>query len=182
MGMGQRGANRGPNALRHSPAEYVTWGEYSLPHMETMINPLKDIVAVDYGDAPNDPLSTERSMEPIREIIREAIEVENSRGEHVIPFVIGGDHSISYPSIAAAADVYGKGNIGVIHFDAHYDATQMLGHLASHGSQYQPPGARMHGGYRLAQERNYRSRLHEPSHCGRWQGMSTIKVTFNRRS
>jgi agmatinase len=60
--------------------------------------------------------------------------VKNSRGKHVIPFVIGGDHSISYPSIAAAADVYGKGNVGVIHFDAHYDATQMLGHLASHGA------------------------------------------------
>lgn len=63
MGAGQRGANRGPNALRHSRAEYVTWGEFSMPHMETMINPLKDIVAVDYGDAPNDHLSTERTME-----------------------------------------------------------------------------------------------------------------------
>ena len=64
-----------------------------------MINPLKDIVAVDYGDAPNDPLSTERTMEPIREVVREAAQVTNSRGEHVIPFVIGGDHSISYPSL-----------------------------------------------------------------------------------
>jgi agmatinase len=134
MGLGQRGANRGPNALRHSPAEYVTWGAFSMPHMETMINPLQDIVAVDYGDAPNDPLSTERTMEPIRAVVREAIEVENSRGKHVIPFVIGGDHSISYPSIAAAADVYGKGNVGVVHFDAHYDGTMLLGHLASHGA------------------------------------------------
>jgi agmatinase len=133
MGLGQRGANRGPNALRHSPAEYVTWGELSMPHMETMINPLKDIVAVDYGDAPNDPLSTERTMEPIREVVREAAEVKNSSGNHVIPFVIGGDHSISYPTIAAAADVYGKGNVGVVHFDAHYDGTKLLGHLAGHG-------------------------------------------------
>ena len=133
MGAGQRGANRGPNALRHSPAEYVTWGDFSMPHMETMINPLKEIVAVDYGDAPNDHLSTERTMEPIREIVREAMEVKNSRGNNVIPFVIGGDHSISYPSIAAAADVYGKGKVGVIHFDAHYDGTQFFGHLASHG-------------------------------------------------
>ena len=134
MGFGQRGANRGPNALRHSPAEYVTWGAFSMPHMETMINPLTDIIAVDYGDAPNDPLSTERTMEPIREVVREAMAVQNSRGKHVIPFVIGGDHSISYPSIAAAADVYGKGNVGVVHFDAHYDGTKMLGHLASHGA------------------------------------------------
>jgi agmatinase len=134
MGSGSRGANRGPNAIRHSPSEYVSWGSMSMPHMETMINPLKDIIAVDYGDAPNNHLSAERSMEPIREIVREAMAVKNSRGEHVIPFVIGGDHSISYPTIAAAADIYGKGNVGVIHFDAHYDATQFFGHLASHGT------------------------------------------------
>ncbi len=27
----------------------------------------------------------------------------------------------------------GKGNVGVIHFDAHYGATQMMGHLITHG-------------------------------------------------
>ena len=29
--------------------------------------------------------------------------------------------------------MYGKGHVGVIHFDAHYDGTQMLGHMAGHG-------------------------------------------------
>ena len=110
-----------------------------------MINPLKDVVAVDYGDAPNDHLSTERTMEPIREIVREAMEVKNSRGNNVIPFVIGGDHSISYPSIAAAADVYGKGNVGVVHFDAHYDAgDNQFGHMITHGT---PVRRLIEGGY-----------------------------------
>lgn len=133
MGAGQRGANRGPGALRLSNAEYVPWGEWSLPHMGTMINPLKDITIVDYGDAPVDPFSTSRSNEAIRKMVREITQVKRKNGEHVIPFIIGGDHSLTYPNVAGVVDVYGKGNVGVIHFDAHYDATQMLGHLAGHG-------------------------------------------------
>lgn len=133
MGGGQRGANRGPGALRLSRAEYVPWGEWSLPHMGTMINPLKDISVVDYGDAPVDPFSTSRSNEAIRAMVREITQVKRKNGEHVIPFIIGGDHSLTYPNVAGVVDVYGKGNVGVIHFDAHYDATQMMGHLAGHG-------------------------------------------------
>ena len=33
MGMGQRGANRGPTALRASAAEYVSWGAASMAHI-----------------------------------------------------------------------------------------------------------------------------------------------------
>jgi agmatinase len=134
MGGGQRGASRGPGALRLTNAEYVTWGEWSMSHMGTMVNPFKELAIVDYGDAPVDPFSTERSMEAIREIIREITEVKLDNGKQVFPLIIGGDHSLTYPNVAAVTDVYGKGNVGVIHFDAHYDATNMLGHLITHGS------------------------------------------------
>ena len=40
-----------------------------------------------------------------------------------------------YPDVAAMADVYGKGKVGVIHFDAHYDAASFgLGHWLTHGT------------------------------------------------
>jgi len=133
MGFGQRGANRGPTALRASQAEYVGWGAASMSHMGTLVNPFKSMTIVDYGDAPVDPLSTHRTNEAVRAMVRQVAKVERSDGSQVIPFVIGGDHSLSYPTIAAAADVYGKGNVGVIHFDAHYDGTMMMGHLAGHG-------------------------------------------------
>ncbi len=133
MGFGQRGANRGPVALRASMAEYVTWGEWSMAHMHTLVNPFKDLTIVDYGDAPVDPLSTARSNEAIRAMVREVTQVKRKDGSHVIPFIIGGDHSLTYPNVSGVVDVYGKGNVGVIHFDAHYDATQMMGHLAGHG-------------------------------------------------
>jgi len=134
MGIGVRGASRGPNDLRANGDVYGTWGAFSMPHMHTMINPFEVLSIVDYGDAPVDPLSTERSMEPIREIVREVASAKNQDGKNVIPFIVGGDHSLSYPNIAAMADVYGKGNVGVVHFDAHYDATQMMGHLITHGA------------------------------------------------
>lgn len=133
MGLGVRGASRGPNDLRANGDVYGTWGSFSMPHMHTLVNPFKDLTIVDYGDAPNDPLSTERTVHAVREIVREVVGAKKKDGTHVIPFIVGGDHSLSYPNIAAMADIYGKGNVGVVHFDAHYDATQALGHLISHG-------------------------------------------------
>lgn len=133
MGGGYRGAAWGPLALRASPST-VAWGEFSMDHMLTLVNPFKELNIVDYGDAPNDMLSTERTIHAVREFVRQVASVKNKKGEHVIPFIIGGDHSLMHPDVAALADVYGKGNVGVIHFDAHYDASKnFMGHLISHG-------------------------------------------------
>jgi agmatinase len=39
-----------------------------------------------------------------------------------------------HPDVTALVDVYGKGNVGVIDFDAHYDAGKYgFGHLNNHG-------------------------------------------------
>ncbi|SLN42714.1 Proclavaminate amidinohydrolase [Falsiruegeria litorea R37] len=132
MGSGARGASRGPNAVRNS-ARYIPYGVRA-PHMDVMVDPLEEMVVVDYGNAPNDLMSTERTVQAVRSFVRQAIEVKHEDGRHVIPVIVGGDHSLMYPDVAAMADVYGKGNVGVIHFDAHYDATKyMMGHLISHG-------------------------------------------------
>jgi len=132
MGTGMRGAAHGPNAVRNSQV-YGGYGARQ-PHMHTMVDPLEDLVVADFGNAPIDIMSTERSMQPIREFVRSAAEVEIRDGENVIPIIVGGDHSLMYPDVAALTDVYGKGNVGVVHFDAHYDAGKyMSGHLISHG-------------------------------------------------
>jgi agmatinase len=133
MGGGFRGAAWGPMAMRAAPST-VGWGAFSMDHMLTLVNPFKELVLADYGDAPVDPFSTERSMHAIREFVRQIADVTLEDGRHVIPVAIGGDHSLMYSNVAGLADVYGKGNVGVIHFDAHYDATKaMFGHLISHG-------------------------------------------------
>lgn len=93
-----------------------------------MINSSRELNIVDYGDVAIDNDSTERSMQHVREVVREIA----STG--TIPFIVGGDHSLEYPNVAALADVYGKEKVSVIHFDSHYDAWWGGdGHLIHHG-------------------------------------------------
>jgi len=124
MGVGMRGAGEGPSALRAAMRGASGGGR---PHMHVGVAWKRELVAVDYGNAPIDLLSVERSMPPVRKLVREVAETG------AIPVVIGGDHSLEYPNVAGVADVYGKGNVGVIHFDAHFDAGDPInGHLISH--------------------------------------------------
>lgn len=133
MGGGYRGAAWGPNAMRASPST-VGWGIASMDHMLTLVNPFEELTIVDYGDAPTDMMSTERTVHAVRAFVKQVVETKNKKGNNIFPIIIGGDHSLMYPDVAALADVYGKGNVGVVHFDAHYDATKRLfGHLISHG-------------------------------------------------
>ncbi len=133
MGAGFRSAAYGPRAFRTSEV-YGGWGVVKMPNMHVMVDPFKELTMVDYGDAPIDIMSTERSVHAIRDYVRSAVEVEYAPGKHVMPIIIGGDHSLMYPDVAAMVDVYGKGNVGVIHFDAHYDvASYGFGHLINHG-------------------------------------------------
>ena len=129
-GSGFRGAAYGPRAVR-TGVVYKGQGLVVPQHMHTMVSAFNELSIVDYGDIAIDSLSSERSIEHIREIVRE---VANTG---TIPIIVGGDHSLMYPDVAGLVDVYGKGNIGVIHFDAHYDAGRGAPHLLSHG---QPVG------------------------------------------
>ena len=125
MSVGMRGAGEGPAAFRRNLGSL---GSGYLPHMHVGVAWKRELIAVDYGNAPIDMLSVERSMPLVRRMVREIAETG------AIPVVIGGDHSLEYPNVAGVADVYGKANVGVIHFDAHFDAsTPINGHLISHG-------------------------------------------------
>jgi agmatinase len=127
MGSGYRGAAYGPRALRTAEI-YIGTGMNEPQHMHTMVSSFNELVMVDYGDIAVDSLSTERSLEHIREVVREVA----STG--TIPFIVGGDHSLMYPDAAGVVDAYGVGKVGVVHFDAHYDAGVGYGaHMISHG-------------------------------------------------
>jgi agmatinase len=92
------------------------------------VNPRDVLKIVDYGDVAIDNNSTERSMRHVREKVREIAETG------AVPIIIGGDHSLEYPNVAALADVYGKERVSVIHFDSHYDAWWGGPHLIDHGA------------------------------------------------
>ena len=49
--------------------------------------------------------------------------------------MLGGDHSITWPSASAVAEVRAPRSIGIVHFDAHADtANEDWGQLAGHGT------------------------------------------------
>jgi agmatinase len=129
MGSGRRGTGYGPMAFRTSEA-YLPWGNFAgISSESTMVNPLADLSVVDYGDAPVDFLSTEKTIVAVYDLVKEIAETGTK------PFIVGGDHSLMYPNVAALAAVHGKGKIGVIHFDAHIDAEPGgAGHYLTHGS------------------------------------------------
>ena len=65
-------------------------------------------------------------------IYRKVLEVARSGA---IPIVLGGDHSITWPSASAVAQARHPRSIGIVHFDAHADtANDDWGVLAGHGT------------------------------------------------
>jgi agmatinase len=117
------GARFGPRAIRSQVYESGTY------HLDLGIEIFDHLEVVDYGDAHCPHGQTEASHTNIRTRVHEVA----SRG--IVPIVLGGDHSITWPAATAVADVHGHGNVGVVHFDAHADTADIIdGNLASHGT------------------------------------------------
>lgn len=140
MGSGWRDAKNGPLAMRTAMGAQGAYGN----DMFSMIDPTRELRIADYGDINMDNLSTERSVVHVRDVVRKIAKTG------AIPIVIGGDHSLEYPNLAAMADVHGKGKVGVVHFDSHYDAGSDRVHLIDHG---QPVYRVIHEGHVLG--KNY---------------------------
>lgn len=120
------GARFGPRAIRNA-SNLTHW---SLNHLGLDIRPFEHLTAIDAGDAPCIPGTIERSHDAIRTKLAAILEA----APRCVPFVLGGDHSIAYPSAATVADHYGR-KVGVVHFDAHADAADASwGVSLSHGT------------------------------------------------
>lgn len=132
LSVGMRGTAFGPQAVRTGEIVFP-WGEipaFAVGHPAVGgFDFMQILKVVDYGDAPIDILSGEKSIEPVHKMVKEIAETG------AIPVIVGGDHSLMYPDIVAVTDVYGKGKVGVVHFDAHFDGLPSLfGHYISHGA------------------------------------------------
>ncbi|HUZ19357.1 MAG TPA: agmatinase [Acidimicrobiales bacterium] len=117
------GARFGPRALRalaYGPGTY---------HLDLGIELFEALEVVDYGDA----LCSHGLVEPSHAAIRRRVGEVAGRG--IVPIVLGGDHSITWPSATAVAEAVGWGRLGIVHFDAHADTADSIeGNLASHGT------------------------------------------------
>jgi agmatinase len=118
------GARFGPRAIR-----VATYHAGSPNSLQLGIEPFDWIDVVDAGDAPVTPANIERGHSVIR---RKVLEVAQAGA---IPIVLGGDHSITFPSASAVAEAIAPKRLGMVHFDAHADAANSTwGVLASHGT------------------------------------------------
>lgn len=118
------GARFGPRAIRASSYHH---GELYSLHLG--INPFDWLDVVDAGDAPVVPGLLERGHAVIK---AKVLEVARSGA---IPIVLGGDHSITYPSASAVAAAVAPRRLGIVHFDAHADTgNSTWGNLLSHGT------------------------------------------------
>lgn len=117
------GARFGPRAMR---ANAYDPGSY---HLDLRIEMFDHLEVVDYGDA----IMSHGLWEPSRKAIEQRVWEIASRG--IVPIILGGDHSITWPAATAVARHHGFGKVAMIHFDAHADtADEIDGNLASHGS------------------------------------------------
>ncbi len=118
------GARFGPRAIREAQNS-----SGSLNSLQLDVRPFEELTVVDAGDANVVPARFDRGHAMI---YRKVLEVATTGA---IPIVFGGDHSITWPSASAVAEVRRPGSIGIVHFDAHADtAPDSFGQLSGHGS------------------------------------------------
>ncbi len=119
------GARFGPRAIRMAP---TAWGTDSAWSIQLDVEPYAGLRVVDAGDAPVVPTRFTRALRVIHEKVFRVAEAGT------IPIVLGGDHSITFPSAAAVARHRWPGKVGIVHFDAHADTgADQWGNLYGHG-------------------------------------------------
>ena len=114
------GTRFGPRAIRSASCPPG-------PHLEARIDAFEILRVVDYGDAPvipADPLATHVAIE---RLVAEVV------AAGALPFMLGGDHSITEPAVRAVAAQHGP--VGLLHFDTHADTgREVFGVERSHGT------------------------------------------------
>jgi agmatinase len=117
------GARFGPRAIRTGTYQV---GAASL---QLDVDAWEHLDVVDAGDADVVPAWLDRGHAVIFEKVLEVA------ASGAVPVILGGDHSITWPSASAIAQVHAPRSIGIVHFDAHADtADSSWGVLSGHGT------------------------------------------------
>jgi agmatinase len=97
------------------------------PHLEVKVDAFSELRVLDFGDAPVIPADPATSHGAIEATVGQVL------AAGVAPVVLGGDHSVTEPSVRACAAVHGP--IGIVHFDTHTDTgEEVFGVGRSHGT------------------------------------------------
>lgn len=118
LSSGRRNAKFGPRAMR-------ALDTIATPDIQTLVDPMKVLSVVDYGDFAVDNMSIERTIGHVTAMVAE------TAGTGAIPMMVGGDTSMLYPGVKGVAQVHGNGSFGLVHFSAHPDANRQAVHTIS---------------------------------------------------
>ena len=114
--LGRPGARYAPKAIRENAQWLINRIQdgkvYNVEKRELI--DLNESKIIDYGDIDIVAYSTEATFANAEKRIGEVLD----KGD--FPFILGGDHSISYPGIKALHDRT-EGKVGIIQFDSHLD-------------------------------------------------------------
>ncbi|MHB9109496.1 MAG: agmatinase family protein [Armatimonadota bacterium] len=102
------GPRFGPEGMRRISGLYTPY------YYELGVDLREQLDIVDVGDIFITPANIEKAFDQITKA------VEYIRSQGVFPVVLGGDHSIGFPTARGIMNAVGK-KIGVIHFDRHID-------------------------------------------------------------
>ena len=117
------GARFGPRAIRAASSVMSwdrTWG--------WDFDPLEELAVVDYGDCLFDHGSPHAIPAQLTDEIGRILSVDCTT------LVLGGDHFVSYPVLAAYAEQFGP--LALVHFDAHSDTWRDESGRLDHGSMF----------------------------------------------
>ena len=123
-GCSQRSGTRmGPQGIRHASLGFTPYNpDYGIDLFE-------NLKICDVGDIYPIPANSEKTFAQITK----GIHYIKSQG--VLPIIMGGDHSTSYPSLRGIASCI-DGNIGVIHIDRHTDCQASQFDEKMHGTEW----------------------------------------------
>ena len=112
---------------KFSPSEMRNLSKWCIEsYSEILQDDLKNNPIFDAGDLNLQNISIKQSFQTVYKTVSE---ISNDRK---IPFMIGGNHSVTYPSVLALLKLYP--DLCIIHFDAHADLSYSLdGSKYSHG-------------------------------------------------
>lgn len=114
------GARFGPSAIRQSSRLLRPYNYFTKTH------PFDDLLACDYGDIDVVPGNVMKTMEMVEEELPKV-------ASHAVPFIAGGDHSITLPVLRTMKRRHGKVNL--VHMDSHFDFWDShWGERFTHGS------------------------------------------------
>jgi agmatinase len=114
------GTRYGPRAIRAASCPPGT-------HVEVGVDALRELRAVDFGDAPVIPADPEATHAAIEETVGQVVDAG------AVAVVLGGDHSVTEPALRAIARR--RGPLGLLHFDTHTDTgSEVFGVEHSHGT------------------------------------------------